>query len=183
MTESPDQPQKEPTKTENQLVPETFPLGWPSSDPQLSGLGVQPMLPGLPTLLGVQHTQVWQGQFPPPDAVERYEKVLPGAFNRIITMAERQQEAGIERSKQANIYRHADVKRAHYLGAAVTTIALIFALIALKMGSLIVAGAFLSVPVLSVGKAILDSVRPASRVSSVAAKPDSKKQSENDASP
>ena len=39
----------------------------------------------------VEHTevQVWQGQFPPPDAVEKYEAVLPGAFDRIVAMAER----------------------------------------------------------------------------------------------
>jgi uncharacterized membrane protein len=45
--------------------------------------------------------QLWQGQFPPPDALERYEKLLPGAFNRMMVMAETAQ------TNQA-----ADIKRA-----------------------------------------------------------------------
>ena len=36
-----------------------------------------------------QTVQLWQGQYPPPEAIEHYEKVLPGSFDRMIAMAER----------------------------------------------------------------------------------------------
>ena len=161
MTEAPEQTPKNPIETKQLPAAETFPLGqpWPGS-PQAFPGGIQLPLPNLPAVVSFQHTQLWQGQFPPPDAVERYEAVLPGAFDRIIGMAERQQAATIVQVTEANKYRHADVKRAHYLGAAVTVAALGCSLVAYHMGSTALAVAFLSVPVLSVGKAILDSVRP-----------------------
>src|ERR1700722_7370195 len=31
--------------------------------------------------------QSWQGPYPPPHAIERYERALPGFFDRIVSMA------------------------------------------------------------------------------------------------
>jgi len=150
MTDSPRQP---PIRT-----PEAnSPVG---GSPLNAEIDAQLSLPGI---LGVQQRkqiQVWQGQFPPPDALERYEAILPGAFDRIITMAEQAQAAGIEQNKQANAYFRADVRRAHWLGAGVTVLAMIGALIALRMGSQTVAGLFLSVTVISVARALVESIRP-----------------------
>ncbi|HUC12454.1 MAG TPA: DUF2335 domain-containing protein, partial [Stellaceae bacterium] len=40
-------------------------------------------------LMGAQQSvRLWQAPYPPPEAIERYEKVLPGSFDRMIKMAE-----------------------------------------------------------------------------------------------
>jgi uncharacterized membrane protein len=109
--------------------------------------------------VGLQQTHVWQGQFPPPDAIERYEAVLPGAFDRLMKMAEEQQAAQIAQAKQANDYHRADIRRGHWLGAGVTLIAMSCALIALDMGSVVVATLFLSVTVMAVGRALIETTR------------------------
>lgn len=46
-----------------------------------------------PVQIGISHPailqQSWVGPYPPPEAVERYEKAMPGFFNRVVSMAER----------------------------------------------------------------------------------------------
>ncbi len=54
---------------------------------------------------------VWEGQFPPPEAIERYERILPGAFDRIIAMAEASQQAQSADTKRAHDYAQADTRR------------------------------------------------------------------------
>jgi uncharacterized membrane protein len=106
-----------------------------------------------------QSLQSWQGPYPPPEAVERYEKILPGTFDRMIGMAERLQEAQIAEANRSQNFLHADQKRGHYLGAATTILAMVGALIAVYLRSELVAGLFLSVPVMAVAKAFIDSAR------------------------
>jgi len=43
---------------------------------------------------------VHSGPLPPPETVERYELVMPGAFDRILTMAENDQRDKFEHNKQ-----------------------------------------------------------------------------------
>jgi uncharacterized membrane protein len=88
---------------------------------------MQPVLPRF-MLPFQQQIQLWQGQYPPPEAVERYEKVLPGAFNRILTMAEGLQAAQIREAEHTNNYAHSDIRRAHYLGALIAIFAMLGAL-------------------------------------------------------
>lgn len=42
--------------------------------------------------LTVMRSEIYSGPIPPPEAFEKYEKVLPGAADRIMKMTERQQE-------------------------------------------------------------------------------------------
>jgi uncharacterized membrane protein len=160
MTDSPRQP---PTRTQGAKSP----VGDSPLSPETTAnahfipeVGAQYGLPGILGVQQRQEVQVWQGQFPPPDALERYEALLPGAFDRLMTMAEEAQAAGIEPNKQANAYFRADVRRAHWLGVGVTVLAMVGALIALRMGSPTVAGLFLSVTVISVARALVESIRP-----------------------
>lgn len=100
--------------------------------------------------------QYWQGQFPPPAAVREYEAICPGAFDRIIGMAENQQrlaaEAGADaRTKQAN-----DTRRGQILGALVTFGAICGSLYCAQIGQPWVAGALVAVPIMSVAKAFID---------------------------
>jgi len=101
----------------------------------------------------------WQGPFPPPDAVERYEKVHDGAFNRILTLAEQLQNAQIAQSSTALGHHHADVRRAQWLATGSMIAAMAGALLSAVAGHDVIAGLFLAVPVMGVVKALVDSAR------------------------
>jgi uncharacterized membrane protein len=113
----------------------------------------------LPVLLQTQQTVVWQGQYPPPDAIERYEKILPGSFDRMIRMAEQLQSAQIKEAESAQNYTQKDTKRGHWLGWSLSVIAIVGALGCLWLNYPWVAPAFLSLPVLAVAKALVESVK------------------------
>src|SRR5579863_1101619 len=146
--------------------PSTQPTPAPSSPipPQvlaqlLAAAAARPSLgPGLLPIsagqLRVQAQVQWQGQYPPPEAIEHYEKVLPGAFTRMITMAEQLQSAQIAESKLVAEYTQRDNRRGHWLGFSAVILAMIAALAALALGYPWVAGAFISVPVMGVAKAL-----------------------------
>ena len=117
-------------------------------------------MPGSP-VFAIHQIQSWQGQFPPPDAIERYEAVSAGTFDRLITMAERQQRAMIEATAEARRFQRGDNQRGQCLGALVTVLAIIGAGVCAWLGEPWVAGALVGVPVLAVAKALVDSARRA----------------------
>jgi uncharacterized membrane protein len=122
--------------------------------PSVLGAGVQFTLPGI-----IQQAQHWQGPYPPPDAIERYEAVLPGAFNRMIAMAEQLQAAQIEEARRVNEYTQRDSRRGLWLGWSTTVLAMIGAIGCLYFNSPWVAAAFLSVPVMAVARALVESAK------------------------
>jgi uncharacterized membrane protein len=110
--------------------------------------------------------QVWQGQFPPPDAIERYERVQPGAFNRIIAMAEFAQATQAADTKRAHDNVAGDTRRAQWLGFAVAVLAIVAASGCAIAGAYTgrlqifwVAGALLSMPVMAVANTLVQSAR------------------------
>jgi uncharacterized membrane protein len=92
-------------------------------------------------------------------AIEHYQKVLPGSFDRMISMAERLQAAQIAEAKQAHNYAQADARRGQWLGFTATALAIAAALVALAFGNPWVSAAFVSVPVMGVAKALIDSTK------------------------
>ena len=90
--------------------------------------------------------QVWQGQFPHPDTIERYEAVLPGAFDRIISMAEKQQTAVIESAAEARQLHQRDTRRGQVLGFAVTLVAILAAVVCAYLKANTVALVLVAVP-------------------------------------
>lgn len=115
---------------------------------------------GIPPGIQAQQTlQLWQGQYPPPDAVERYDRVLPGAFDRMIGMAERLQAAQIDETQRALEYTRADTRRGHWLGFVIAGLAMLGAFGCLELQFPWVATVFLSVPVMAVAKALIESAR------------------------
>ena len=74
-------------------------------------------------------------------------------------MVEQLQVAQIQSVQTAQTNMLADSQRGNYLGAAVTVLAMGCALISALYGHPGVAGAFLSVPVMSVGKALIESAK------------------------
>jgi uncharacterized membrane protein len=121
-----------------------------------------------------QTIQLWQGQYPPPEAIEHYEKVLPGSFDRMIAMAERLQAAQIDESRRAHDYTHADNRRGQWLGFSAAVTAMFCALAAVWLDNPWVAAAFVSVPVMGVAKVLVESVRkpsPADFLTAAASQP------------
>jgi uncharacterized membrane protein len=107
-----------------------------------------------------QAVQIWQSPYPPPDAIERYEKVCPGTLDRILGMAERLQEAQLTQAATNARAARDDTRRAHWLGFAVAIAALFAAIVSLLLGdNAWVASLCLSVPVMAVAKALIDSAK------------------------
>lgn len=106
----------------------------------------------------IQQMQSWQAPFPPPDALERYEKIVPGTWERLLKMAEQAQGAQIAAEERACNLERENSKRGHYLGFFATIMAMGSALTCVYAGHPVVASVFLSVPVMSVAKALIDSI-------------------------
>ena len=136
---------------------------------------VQLPLPHIFPVQQIQQVQVWQGQFPPPDAIERYVAVQPDSFDRILTMAEKGQDATVVANMRAMELQASDTRRGQLLGSSVTIGAIIGAVILGAFGQQLIAGLLVSVPVLSVANALIDSEtarRLANRATNAEAKPD-----------
>lgn len=125
-----------------------------------------------------QSVQLWQGQFPPPEAIERFEKVLPGCFDRMMRMAENLQVAQVDESKRAQEFTHNDAKRGHWLGFAASCLSTLGSIICVGIGAhygmasaFFVATALVSVPAMAVAKALIESVRSPAAPQIVAASP------------
>jgi uncharacterized membrane protein len=118
-----------------------------------------------------QTFQVWPSPYPPPEA--RYEKVLPGSFDRILRMVENLQQAQIDQTGRAAAYAHSDTKRGQWLGFALGGIACVGTVICLALGNPWVAGLFLSLPLMEVAKALIETAKALSysAVTSAPARP------------
>ena len=125
--------------------------------------------------------QNWVGPYPPPDAIERYEQIMPGTFNRILSMAERMEAAQIAQSSEAIRYQANDTRRAHYLGAGLGAFAIGGAMVIGFKGQPWLAAVFLAVPVMGLARAFVEGWRGAAVATSAAntpstdAKPDAPK--------
>ena len=121
---------------------------------------VQNMHGGLPyaagAVLTVQQSSSWQGPYPSPDAVERFERVLPGAFDRILMMAENAQASQIRTNENAQNLLQKDVRRSHYLGSGISVLALVCSTACALTDHPTVAIALVGIPVMAVAKALID---------------------------
>ena len=129
--------------------------------------GMLPMM--LPLVQAPSTLLSWQGPYPPPEAVERYEKILPGTFDRMLSMAERLQEAQINQSRDAVNYTMEDTRRAHWLGWGLGIFALVVAIGCAWLGYPWLGAAALSVPVMGLGTALVNSARGNSAAKDIAA--------------
>ena len=112
------------------------------------------------TLPGIlQEGQHWAGTYPPPEAVERYERVLRGSFNRMVTMAEQLQAQQISQAYFVLRNTQRDNRRAHWLGFLTTILAMVCALGCLFLDYPWVALAFVSIPVVAAANALVESAK------------------------
>lgn len=128
-----------------QVAPSVTPAGMAPLPNQTAGIAAQ--------------VSIWQGQFPPPEAVRVYDEVHPGAWHRIIAMAEKQQDAVIQASAQAMDYQQKDTRRGQVLGALVTLACIAGAVYCAIIGQPWVAGGLVAVPVMAVPIALINGRR------------------------
>ena len=88
------------------------------------------------TTLVAKTTQVWSAPLPPPDALERYNQIVPGAAGEILEMAKRIQKHRIEIENRT----HTEAFVVHKTDQKQRGLALWFAFILAGLGLVIAAG-------------------------------------------
>ena len=133
----------------------------------LFGAANQPIFPSHAAhVVSIQQVQQWQSPFPPPKDVKEYEAILPGAFDRMVTMVEQSQGAQIESERAEQESLRVSSMQGTLLGGLVTMGAMACSLVCVFRSAFWVAGAFLSVPVMSVAKAFIESTRSRAKLPS-----------------
>ena len=101
-------------------------------------------------------SQEWQGPLPPPDALARFDQIVPNGAERIFKMVELEQAARIE-SENAGFHASIrDTKRGQYLGAAISVIAICAAVYTAYLGvHWSIPCALVGVPILGIVRAIV----------------------------
>lgn len=104
--------------------------------------------------------RVWSGALPRPEDFGRYGDVVPDAPERILRMAEQEQAHRIAMEQQIVPANNAAGARGQWLGAALSALALILAVVVVLVGGpWQVAVALVSVPVLSVARSLVTAIR------------------------
>ncbi|AUN95886.1 DUF2335 domain-containing protein [Pseudazoarcus pumilus] len=105
----------------------------------------------------------WSGPLPPPECLERFDAIAPGAAERILKMAEDEQahrlrcesEALTENIQTARVERIIDT-RGQWLGAGLSLAAVVGAVwLALATGAVMVPLALLGLPLMGVARALI----------------------------
>lgn len=102
---------------------------------------------------------LYQGPFPPPEVIERYEQLMPGTFNRIVSMAEENQRAQIDLNQQGLDATKDDMRRGQFLGFTVAMAGVAGAIFFGAFHQPLLAGAFLALPLMGVATALINSAK------------------------
>jgi uncharacterized membrane protein len=105
--------------------------------------------------------QQWSGPLPSPDALEKYEKIIPGSAARLLQLVEKEQSHRHEMDRDTLTTKAADVRRGQYLGAGIGVLA-VGGAIAIASSAPVVAVALVSVPVASIINSIINAPKKAS---------------------
>jgi len=107
--------------------------------------------------IAVSHEQ-WSGPLPPPEALARFNDIVPNGAERIFKMAEDEQEHRIASERTGLVASIAEAKRGQLLGASISIISLISAGISVYLGAhLAVTALMVGVPIMGLAKSIVDS--------------------------
>lgn len=102
----------------------------------------------------------WSGALPRPEDFGRYAEIVPDAPERILRMAEREQDHRISLESQIVPANIAAGRRGQWLGAGISLLALVLAAGATYVGApWQVATAIVGVPVLSVARSLVTAIR------------------------
>lgn len=100
----------------------------------------------------------WTGPLPPPEALDRFNQVVPNGAERIFKMAETEQAHRIAYETDALRATVVEAKRGQYLGATISLFAAAGALVGALIGAYWpVSVALVGVPLMALAKAIVDS--------------------------
>jgi len=105
----------------------------------------------------IQQTEQWTGPLPHPEALARFNEVVPGSADRIIAMAEREQAHRTEMQRSVLNAEIGDNRRGHYLGFAVAIAEVIGVPVTVWLHApAAVSIALVSVPVLGIVRAFIN---------------------------
>jgi uncharacterized membrane protein len=108
-----------------------------------------------PTVV-TQATTQWSGPLPPPEALQKFEAVIPGGAERILAMAELEQKHRVGREGVALNAMIADTRRGQWLGGAVAIAAIAGAVGTAYAGVYwVVPASLVSVPVMAMIRALI----------------------------
>jgi uncharacterized membrane protein len=98
----------------------------------------------------------WNGPLPPPGALRQFNDIIPQGAERIMQMVEREQEHRIDHEKKAMTNVAADYARQHWLGAAISALAIGGSVLAAYLGAHpTVSIALVGLPIVGIVQAIL----------------------------
>ena len=126
---------------------------------------VQVQKPPSPPVQGqsnqVVHTRItqaqWQGPLPPPEALERFNQIIPNGADRIVAMAEAEQRHRANHESVALQARIREARRGQYAGVLLSALCIVGAVALEYFGAHTgVAVALLSMPVMSFLSAIVN---------------------------
>ena len=108
----------------------------------------------------VQSERMWSGTLPRPEDFSAYASIVEDAPERILRMAEKEQDHRIAMEQQIVPAGIKAGKRGQWLGAAISILALILATISGYLGlPVLLSTALIGVPVLSVAKSLVSAIR------------------------
>ena len=100
----------------------------------------------------------WSGPLPPPDALARFNEIVPNGAERIFKMTEAEQAHRITFENTGLVAAIAEAKRGQLLGASISIVSLASALISIFLGAhWTVTVLLVGVPIMGLAKAIVDS--------------------------
>lgn len=100
----------------------------------------------------------WSGPLPPPDALARFNEIVPNGAERIFKMTEAEQAHRITFENTGLVAAIAEAKRGQLLGASISIVSLVSAIISVYLGAhWTVTALLVGVPIMGLAKAIVDS--------------------------
>ena len=95
------------------------------------------------------HVTTWDGPVPPPAAAEAYERIHPGAFDRLLTLAESEAKTRREQEAADHAEYHRSVSRGQAYAFVLTLVAFICGTICAFLGQTTAAVAFVGATVVN----------------------------------
>ncbi|MEQ1674351.1 MAG: DUF2335 domain-containing protein [Candidatus Nitrotoga sp.] len=112
----------------------------------------------VPQPQAVAVSRQWSGPLPPPEALARFNEIVPNGAERVFKMAEAEQAHRISSENTGLVASIAEAKRGQLLGASISIVSLVSAIISVYLGAhWVVTALLVGVPIMGLAKAIVDS--------------------------
>ena len=101
----------------------------------------------------------WEGPLPPPEVVERFEKILPGSLDRLLSNFERESDNRRAIEKAASEQYHVRAIRGQWLSFALTLVAFAVAALCAFLDQSAIGCAVVGITVLGIVQAMMGGKR------------------------